>query len=274
MLSALQARTYHPHQIFVVDNCSSQPGVHAELERMQKAFGFHLLLSKKNNWVLGFNLALEHPDWPEQAPFYVFSDSDIEVPAAVDGIDWLGHLVGQMDANACIGKLGLSLSTNNLPAGPLKARILARERQFDAFPSIGDNKICPVDTTLAIYRRDFFMGSRFRFSIGHATLARPYYYTCRTSRQREAVHLGWYPDASQQTSSLQSLEEKIRCFARYGAYVEPEVLASAPAAARVYYRLLHPLARLYWGMRVVWRLLCFYAGHFPRNVNELQNRCR
>jgi hypothetical protein len=43
-------------------------------------------------------------------------------------------------------------------------------------PVVDDLVIAPVDTTLAIYRKDLFVMNKFKMLPGHASLVRPYYY--------------------------------------------------------------------------------------------------
>lgn len=274
MLASIVGHTRYPHVLFVVDNASSRPDSRGRLNLIAAKYGATVIQSPRNNWVFGFNVALAHPGFPLLSSYYVFSDADIVLPPPdPEGRCWLGYLVGEMDQHACIGKLGMSLSVDDIDNVMLKHDVLQQRARFDRHPRIGTNVIAPVDTTLAIYRPDFFVGSRFRFSVGHASLARPYYYTCRTPSHVAARHLGWY-EAHRITLDDVALTEKIRCFAKYGAYIEPALLKRCPRADSLYYRLVHPLAIVYWGVRVALSNLSYLARHFPRRTNLLQYRCR
>ena len=274
MIDSIIASTRVPYQLFVVDNASSVPDRSAYFASLRAIPQLTLIESPQNNWVLGFNEALRHPAWPVDAPYYVFSDADIVVPADVPGaLCWLQYMVCQMDTNACIGKLGMSLRTDDIDNVLLKESVSRQKERFMRNPRIGDNMISPVDTTLAIYRTDFFLGQRFSFSVGHASMARPHYYTCRTNTAVEAVHLGWYEQFRLPMEGA-LLSEKIRCFAKFGGYIEPEVLAGCRSGDRLYYKLMRPLSLAFWGSKVVWSNLRYLISKFPRNINVLQAECR
>lgn len=274
MLASIVEQTRYPYAVFVVDNKSSRADSAARLEYIAAAYGATVLSSPRNNWVFGFNVAVGHSSFPLASKYYVFSDADIVLPVTdLAGKCWLEHLVDQMDQHACIGKLGISLAVDDIDNVMLRHEVVAQRARFDQNPKIGDNVIAPVDTTLAIYRPDFFIGDRFRFSVGHASLARPYYFTCRTARPVEARHLGWYESHRIDLDDT-ALTEKIRCFAKFGAYIEPALLKRRGTADKLYYRLVHPLAILYWGARVALTNLVYLAKHFPRRVNILQYNCR
>jgi hypothetical protein len=274
MLASIVAHTLHPYSIFVVDNNSSRADSAERLDRIAAGYSATVIRSNRNNWVFGFNIALAHPQFPLQSTYYVFSDSDIVVPPVDQaGRCWLGYLTEQLDQHACIGKLGMSLAVGDIDNSMLRNDVLKQRARFDQNPRIGANVIAPVDTTLAIYRPDFFVGSRFGFSVGHASLARPYYFTCRTPEHIEARHLGWY-EAHRIDLDDAALTEKIRCFARYGAYIEPALLKRCPRRDSLYYRVVHPMAILYWGTRVAVSNLCYLVKHFPRRTNLLQYQCR
>lgn len=274
MIDSIIGATRMPYRLFVVDNASSVPERAAHFAALRAIPGLTLIESPRNNWVLGFNEALRHPDWPANAPYYVFSDADIVVPSEVpDAGCWLQYLVKQMNANACIGKLGMSLRTDDVDNVLLKQSVTRQKERFMRNPRIGANMIAPVDTTLAIYRNDFFLWKEFRFSVGHASLARPHYYTCRTDTAVEAVHLGWYENSRLPMEGA-LLSEKIRCFAKFGGYIEPEVLASCQSDDRLYYKVMRPLSLAFWGSKVVLSNLRYLISKFPRNINVLQAECR
>lgn len=274
MVESINVATKIPYRIFVVDNASSVADREAHFERLTKIPNVTLIRSRRNNWVLGFNEALRHPDWPAEAQYYVFSDADIVLPTYVNGSEcWLSYLVQQMNSHACIGKLGMSLRTDDIDNPVLKDSVCRQKQRFLQNPRIGNNIIAPVDTTLAIYRTDFFLGRMFGFSVGHASLTRPYYYTCRTTPEVEAVHLGWYQKSSLALDGA-LLSEKIRCFAMFGGYIEPEVLQRCRVVDRIFYKVMRPLSLLFWGSNVVFSNLRYLIAKFPRNVNVLQAACR
>jgi hypothetical protein len=274
MLDSIMAATKIPYRIFVVDNASSVIDREAHFHRLENIPNLKLIRSSRNNWVLGFNEAMRHPDWPADAPYYVFSDADIVLPAVVNGAEcWLSYMVQQMSTYACIGKLGFSLRTDDIDNPVLKESVNRQKQRFLGNPRIGSNIIAPVDTTLAIYRTDFFLGRTFEFSVGHASLTRPHYYTCRTAPEVEAMHLGWYQKSSLPLNGA-LLSEKIRCFAKFGGYIEPEILQRCRSVDRIFYKIVRPLSLLFWGSNVVFSNLRYLISKFPRNVNALQAACR
>lgn len=274
MIDSIIATTRVPYQLFVVDNASTVPECAAHFASLRAIPQLTLIESPRNNWVLGFNKALRHPAWPTAAPYYVFSDADIVVPSEVPGEGcWLTYLVRQMNAHACIGKLGMSLRTHDIDNVLLKESVTQQKARFMGNPRIGGNIIAPVDTTLAIYRTDFFLGQRFSFNVGHASLARPYYYTCRTDPAVEAIHLGWY-EQFRLPMEGELLSQKIRCFAKFGGYIEPEVLQRCQREDRLYYKFMRPLSLAYWGANVVLSNLRYLISKFPRSINLLQAECR
>ena len=45
--------------------------------------------------------------------------------------------------------------------------------------------------TAAIYRKDLFITGKFKMELGHTSLIKPYYYSCRTKNKLDCIHLGW-----------------------------------------------------------------------------------
>ncbi|MCT4141548.1 glycosyltransferase family 2 protein [Elizabethkingia anophelis] len=273
MLNSIYKNTKYSFELFIIDNASS-PNMQVKLQEMQLKHNFHLIFSKKNNWLLGFNKVFKDPNWKNNYKYYIFSDCDIEVPFLKEKC-WLERMVNQMDENACIGKLGISLKYSDIDKGELYDKIVKQESIFDAQPTIGNrNRIAPVDTTLAIYRTDLFVYKKFKFSIGHASLVRPYYYVCRTNRlEIEARHLGWY-NRGVTNNTKDQLKSKIICFANFAAYIEPVVFERMPKYYLFYYKMVKPVAKLYWSTSVIMALLYYYLKNFPRNINMLQNKLR
>ena len=273
MLESIRENTSYPHKIFIIDNASSSDEARGYLKQLSSHPKYNLIFNKSNNWVFGFNLAFKHKDWPEDCPLMVFSDCDVVVPKLpAKEACWLSYLKEQMDTYACIGKLGLPLLVSDLDNSELNQKIIKRETSFDTNPLIGTNTICGVDTTLAIYRNDFFMMDRFKFLIGHASLAKPHYYTCRANRKYEAKHLGWYK--KQDSLTVHYLKEKILCFAKYAAYLEPEILAKATWIYRYYFLIVSSLAKVFWSARILAIVLVYYFKCYPRKMNPIQNAAK
>lgn len=275
-VEAIAQRTKIPYLLFVVDNASP---ITSEVSRVLYAVSHQysaiVIHNPKNNWVFGFNLAITHPSWPN-SELCAFSDADIIVPALDgDGTCWLSYLVEQMENHHCIGKLGLSLDLTNLAENPKLVHTYKIEQKYLQGKRIGPNIIAPVDTTMALYRRGLFVNG-FRFSIGHASLVKPYYYTCRTRPEISAVHLGWdfYPGAGEQTYDDDMLWKKSFAMCRFGAHVDPSILDRFSFGKRVFLRVTQFTARCFFGIRVVLLMLAYLVRRFPRKINEIQASCR
>jgi hypothetical protein len=274
-VKAIAERTKQPYRLFVVDNASPMTEENEAVFRIASSqYSAIVIRNVKNNWVYGFNLAIEHQSWPD-SEFYVFSDADIVVPKCKgDTLCWLTYLVNQMKEHRCIGKLGMSLDLFNIEQNPRLKETFAREKLYMGGMKIGPNIIAPVDTTLAIYRRDLFV-TRFRFSIGHQALIKPQYYICRTSSEWTSVHLGWdyYPGAIHQYSAAQYWQKAL-AMSRVGAYTDPAIMAKLGFWKRNLLRGIRSSVRLIFGLRVVILMALYVVTHFPRSLNEIQAEYR
>lgn len=267
--------TRYPYILFVVDNATPEDDLlNKTFSLIQEKYKGHIIHNKHNNWIYGFNLALKHKKWPD-SEFYAFSDADVLVPAQQDGVCWLGKMVEQLEQHRCIGKLGLSLDLSELEKNTaLQATFLAEKRLLSG-EKIGSNIIAPVDTTMAVYRKDFFIG-KFKFRIGHQSLARPYYYVCRTAPALSAIHVGWdfYPGASKKEYSLEKQWIKAMTMCKMGTYVAPEVIQVFGFARRLQLRCLQAMIRGVHGFKLLLIVLFYVAKRLPRHLNELQAKAR
>ena len=275
-ISSIKRNTSYPYTLFVVDNASPVTECNSEILVQLEMLDVHVIRNRANNWLYGFNLALKSQFWPSSAEYYVFSDCDIYVPEPRESVCWLRYLVDQMNAHACIGKLGLSLSLDNAIDKPYLAASVNSEMILRRGPLIGTNIVAPVDTTLAIYRPDFFV-HKFWFYSGHAFLSKPYYYTCRTTPLVSAYHAGWdcYPSGSQlsKADSL-TLLAKVYSFALCGAWISPDILCLLPFYHRGAYKFIRFISRIAALLRVVALLSWYIALRTPLGLNEIQLRAR
>jgi hypothetical protein len=149
-----------------------------------------------------------------------------------------------------------------------------REKLHMEGDRIGPNLIAPVDTTLAIYRRDLYI-TKFRFAIGHQAMIKPQYYTCRTSLEWSSLHLGWnyYPGKEQGYSQTRNWQKAL-VMCRVGAYMDPSIMAQFAFWRRILLRGIRSGIRLIFGLRVVTLMALYVATHFPRKLNEIQAKCR
>jgi glycosyltransferase involved in cell wall biosynthesis len=269
-VAAIRQRTSVDYQLFVVDNNSVTAEAHAALEQLASD-DVVVIRNSHNRWVMGFNSALAHERFNHNAAYYVFSDGDIVVPDRdASGACWLSRLIDLMNQTACAGKIGLSLNLVALRERNELAHIYQEEIAYGTGPRIGNLVIAPIDTTLAIYRKDLFVMNGFRFLPGHKSLLRPYYYCLRTPLDFSAIHLGWEGYGKRRDYG----GEKIRCFARFGGFVDRVTLATGSVADRCYYKCLGPLWRFMWGLVVAYHWFLYIAARFPRGLNELQAQAR
>ncbi len=269
-VAAIKQRTSVAHQLFVVDNNSVTPAARAVLEQLASD-DVVVIRNSYNRWVLGFNSALAHERFNHDAAYYVFSDGDVVVPDRDSvGACWLTRLIELMDRTACAGKIGLSLHLGTLKQRKDLAHIYREEIAYASGPRIGNLIVAPIDTTLAIYRRDLFVMNEFRFLPGHKSLLRPYYFCLRTPLDFSATHLGWENYGKPRNDA----GDKIRCFTRFGGFVDRTTLVQASVADRNYYRVLGPLWRSFWGLVVAWHWFSYILRRFPRGLNELQAKAR
>jgi hypothetical protein len=271
-LRAIVRRTLRPYQLTVVDNASPDPRLKRYLRWLGRLTRIRVHVNRTNRWVLGLNRPLGEA-LAGQAPEVLFavSDCDIVVPPPRDGRCWLARMEATMLEQACIGKLGIALDTGYIEARPQFAATLANERYFMAGPRIGNSIVAGVDTTMALYRQSLFVMRRPRFLPGHQSLHRPYYYCCRTLPDLRAKHLSW---RSYGTRSSADVVAKLRCMAWLGTDVGPAQEASAPLTARLFYRLVKPLARLFWGSAMALLQALYVLRTFPRGANEVQQARR
>lgn len=271
----ISANTRHPYILFVVDNATPADDLLKNtFSIIQEKYKVHIIHNKNNNWIYGFNLAMEHEKWPD-SEFYAFSDADILVPADQDGICWLGKMVDQLEQHRCIGKLGLSLDLSELQKNTVLQATFLAEKRLLLGEKIGNNIIAPVDTTMAVYRKDFFIG-KFKFRIGHQSLARPYYYICRTDPSLSAIHVGWdfYPGASKEEYPLEKQWIKAMTMCKMGTYVAPEVIQAFGFVRRLQLRCLQAMVRSVHGFKLLAMVLFYVVKRLPRRLNELQSKAR
>ena len=271
-LRAIVNRTHRAYRLIVVDNASTDRRLQRYLDWLARLTRIRVHRNRRNLWVLGLNRPLNEAlaGLGEDVLFAV-SDGDIVVPPPCDGRCWLTRLEASMNANACIGKLGLSLDLGYIQSRPQFRATLEQERFFLAGPRIGDTIVAGVDTTMALYRQSLFVTRRPVFLPGHQSLHRPYYYCCRTLPNFRAKHLSWRGYGSQ---AQQDIVTKLVCMALVGANIAPLQRTIAPARARLFYRLVKPMARVFWGAAMTVLQGLYTLRTFPRRGNEIQHARR
>lgn len=266
--------TKHPYVLFVIDNLSPKsPELISAFSDIESKYNGIIIFNKKNNWIRGFNLALKHSSWPK-SKYYAFSDADIIVPN-LGSECWLEKMVEQMNMHRCIGKLGLNLDLGNLKKNPKLQKSYEAELRLLKGETIGTNIIAGVDTTMALYRDDFFV-SDFKFRIGHQSLQKPYYYICRTSAKLSAIHVGWdfYPGAGEKSYSVEKHWSKAWTMCKMGTYVAPEIMMEFGILRRCQLRFAQYSIKMLHFFKVFGMISWYVIKHLPRKINEIQSRVR
>ena len=271
-LRAIVNRTHRAYRLIVVDNASTDQRLQRYLAWLARLTRISVHRNRRNLWVLGLNAPL-HDTLATlgENDLFAVSDCDIVVPPPRDGRCWLARLEASMATNACIGKLGLSLDLGYIASRPQFSATLEQERFYLAGPRIGDTIVAGVDTTMAIYRQSLFVTRRPLFIPGHQSLHRPYYYCCRTLPDFRAKHLSWRGYGSR---AGEDVATKLLCMALLGTNIAPLQYVVAPASARLFYRVVKPMARVFWGAVVTALQIGYTLRSFPRRANRIQHARR
>ena len=271
-LRAIVNRTHRAYRLIVVDNASTDRRLQRYLAWLACLTRIRVHRNRRNLWVLGLNAPLKDALAAlGENDLFAVSDCDIVVPPPREGRCWLTRMEASLQANACIGKLGLSLDLGYIQSRPQFKATLEQERFFLTGPRIGDTVVAGVDTTMALYRQSLFVTRRPRFLPGHQSLHRPYYYCCRTLPDFQAKHLSWRGYGAQAPEDVVS---KLVCMALLGTNIAPLQLSVAPAGARLFYRLVKPLARVFWGAAMTVLQGLYTLRTFPRGANQVQHARR
>ncbi len=273
MIKSIKRRTRHPYKLFIVDNCSVDNNQIEYISELQLDDSLVIIKNPNNNWVLGFNLAIKRIELMKSIDqdCIVLSDGDIIVPLPCDNICWLQFLKNKFDLNTSLGKIGLSLDVSGIKNKTEFKNTLYNEKRYMQGPKIDDLIIAPVDTTLAIYRKDLYVTGLFKMQPGHASLVKPYYYVVRTDNKYNAKHLGW---KSYSEPSKAKLIDKILCFTKYSGYIDPILLKKVGFMYRFLYIYLGFFCRIYWILFVIYYWILYLLPRFPRGLNEIQSSRR
>lgn len=266
-VKSIQHRTRVQHQIIVVDNASTDHNLVEWLNEQISLGRLSAVFNKYNLWVLGLNNAIKKYLKSEDEYFLV-SDSDIIVPFYGTGDCWLGRLHCQIRQFPCIGKLGLSLDLGYIKSRTEFGNTYSRELNYLMNDRIGSNIIAPVDTTMAIYRSDYFLTNSPRFVPGHGVMGRPYFYCCRTDRSFRCKHIGWR--SYNKSANMETRLSKALCFTLMGAYLDPVFISNLPKYAQLFYFLARPIARMFWGLVVYALQFSWFLKYAPHRLNKVQ----
>lgn len=249
--NSLKENTSHKYDLFVVDNNSTSQTHKDYLLGLEQKGEINLYLNSSNRFVLGLNTCLNSIRGLGY-DYYVVCDSDfIYPPSTDDGLCWLTCLVNEMERSPYIGKLGISISLNNILDRPHLKPILERELAFRQNALNENVWVAQVDTTPAIYRKDFFFWGTFNFYPGHMTANRPCYHIGRL-KNVEGIHLGWNQPEYDDTRQHVIPSSKLISFALYGGSVDSTSIKQLGLSLQLTYFLLKFFSKTYWlGFKVL-----------------------
>jgi glycosyltransferase involved in cell wall biosynthesis len=272
-VKSLRTATRYEYALHIVDNGSTDATHMGALASIESVGDVHIWRESTNRWILGLNRCLSHIE-KTKPKYCVVSDADIAFPV-LEGKCWLELLVDSMDNYPFLGKLGASLSLSNIADKPHLAPILERERLYRTIDLAPDVFLALVDTTVAIYRPDMFVWGHLRFYPGHGSAMKPYYYAGR-HKAVQVYHLGWDEEeySGADLSRLKHIDDKVKCFAKYGGFADPVTLRAVSRPTALYYKVVSPLARAFWGTKLLFHWVVFIVRSRLIRLNELMNRVR
>jgi glycosyltransferase involved in cell wall biosynthesis len=272
-IKSILANTKSKYEIIIIDNNSNKNTV----ELLKKKFfrKYKIIFNKKDNWVYGFNLGIDSIKYSWNR--IVLSDADIIFKKTKSGKCWLQYMHKQLNEFPIIGKLGISLNTHLLEKHKSLKKIMIREQRYKNSYKIGNNIIAPTDTTAAIYRKDLFITNKFKMQLGHTSLIKPYYYSCRTGKKLECIHLGWSKYLqmikNNNIEGIDMIREKAWFFCKFNRTIEYPLLKKLGFIER---NLIKSLAKFYYKPKIailfifIWFL--YVVKNFPLNYNEIQKK--
>lgn len=240
---SLTKNTSFIYELIVVDNNSSDKNHIKYLEELENSKKIKLYKNKKNLFTLGLNICLKDYDNVNN-DFFVICDSDFLYPEPINGKCWLSSFVEEMQSNPYIGKLGLSISLENLENKIHLKSIYDREKSFSSISLNANVWAAQVDTTPAIYRKDFFFWDNFRLYPGHMSANKPFYHIGR-HKNYIGYHLGWdYNEYINKDFAVNI--SKIDSFALYGGALDKEVVKRLSVFLKCRYYGLKFVAKIFW----------------------------
>lgn len=264
---SLKEKLSVPHHIYIIDNNSDDPEHLAVLEALSLDNAITVHRNKKNYWVLGLNniidkIRLNYPD----SKYFMLTDGDIDFSTL--GKKHFDQVISKLDSNASIGKIGFSLSWDNLLNDKRLSAILEQERKlYNEQKKIDEYYVSPVDTTAAIVRFDWSIESKGHFYPDHMRYLRPEMYSCRTPRNILVRHLGWDIYFSKKQSK-KNINDKVICFTLVGGSIKKEILSQASWSVKYFYRCLSRPIYIYWIYRRYFFLLIYILRKGRRSFDN------
>jgi glycosyltransferase involved in cell wall biosynthesis len=271
-IHSIKRSTKLKYKIIIIDNKSNKKNI----EILKKDFSkkYKVIFNQKDNWVYGFNLGIDSIKYSWNR--IVLSDCDIVFRKTKDGKCWLKYMHNQLDKFPIIGKLGISLNTKLLEKHKSLKKILIREERYKKSYQIGNNIVAPTDTTAAMYRKNLFITNNFKMRLGHTSLIKPYYYSCRTGKKLECIHLGWTKYLQMMKNNIEGIDlirDKAWFFCKFNRTIEEPLLKKLGFVERNSIKLL---AKFYYKPKIsiqfifIWFL--YVVKNFPLNYNEIQKK--
>jgi glycosyltransferase involved in cell wall biosynthesis len=262
--SLLEAKS--PNRLIVVDNASTDQQHIDALTRLSESPDIHVIWCDGNRWVNNLDYAFACIEaWGLDFDFFALTDGDTVVSKL--GGDWLGTLVRQMSENLWLGKLGASIDLSNIENIEIMSKIHEAERQYYKRMIAPGVYLAPVDTTLALYRKDVFVYKALKLRPGHMSAIRPYYHVGRSAKVK-IVHRGW----EDYTTGGIGID-KVKAFCKFGAHIQWEHF-SGTAFQKFYYRIVSNLYRVYWGGGLGWAHLSYMASSRLFRQNRLYEQSK
>ncbi|MFO6492279.1 glycosyltransferase family 2 protein [Hafnia alvei] len=237
--------------IYIVDNSSDDLEHINILSMLEKKHSNNVVVIRNSNnlWVLGINKTLQLIRKIHSSPYYFITDGDIDFKLCKAKPCWLSYLIGKMDENIVIGKLGYSLDWSYIESESEMSEILKQERSlYNEKRKIGELYISQVDTTATIFRWDWSIESNGNIYPDHMRYLRPELYSCRTDKSLVVEHLGWYKYKIN-TLSIKNIDSKIRCFTIVGASLKSEIIRQGSLSAKLFFRIFSRPFQIYWILR-------------------------
>lgn len=247
-----------PTHIYIIDNSSDDKEHIQVLNEIQDRMltNVNIIRNENNLWVLGLNKTLASIKGKHKSKYFFLTDGDINFEACNAKPCWLSYLIQQMEANICIGKIGLSLDWKYLSEHISLSRILDQEKSlYSEDKKINDMYISFVDTTASIFRWDWSIEESALFYPDHMRYLRPELYSCRTSRDILVEHLGWHLYHDKNSTPITSLNQKVVCFALVGGDVKTEILEKCDLKYKLFYKFFSKTIKRIWYVRRYFFLL-------------------
>lgn len=246
--------------IYIVDNNSDELQHNEILAWLEKKHSqkIKVIRNESNKWIIGINKTLKDIKSQHKSKYFFISDGDIDFSKVnINDKCWLNYLIETMDSNTIIGKLGFSLNWDYIASEPELKEIYVQEKSlYNDKRKINDLYIAQVDTTACILRWDWSIEGSSLFYPDHMRYLRPELYSCRTPKNINVEHLGWYK-YKKNNLSLKHINEKVKCFTILGATIKPEILNQASWQLRLFHKFFSRLFLNFWIFRRYYMLYAY-----------------